>query len=64
MKLNKINLSQNTLITIGAILAVIIMVIVGITSVSANAIAYEEKVTEAKSAISVQEKSKFVSGTC
>lgn len=61
MKLNKIdfskiNLNKNTLITIGAILAAIIMIIVGINSVTANAIAYEEKVTEAKSAISVQEK--------
>lgn len=61
MKLNKIgfsniNLNKNALITIGAILAAIIMVIVGVNSVTANAIAYEEKVTEAKSAISVQEK--------
>lgn len=61
MKLNKINfsnfnLNKNTLITAGAILAAVIMVIVGINSVTANAIAYEEKVTEAKSAISVQEK--------
>ena len=51
MKFNK-----GTIIIIAAVLAAIIMAIVGITSVPANAIAYEEKVTEAQSAIKVQEK--------
>lgn len=51
MKLNK-----SILIIVAAIFAVIVMGIVGINSIPANAIAYEEKVTEAQSAIKVQEK--------
>lgn len=49
-------LSKTTLITIAAVISVILLIIVGVTSVAGNAIAYEEKVTEAQSAISVQEK--------
>jgi len=51
MKFNK-----GIVIIIVAVVAAIIMAIVGINSVPANAIAYEEKVTEAQSAIKVQEK--------
>ena len=51
MKINK-----GTLIVAAATVAVIILAIVAISSVPANAIAYAEKVTEAKSAIKVQEK--------
>lgn len=51
MKFNK-----GTAIGIGAILAVIIIVIVAINSIHANAIRYEENVTEAQSAIKVEEK--------
>lgn len=39
-----------------AIIAVIIFAVVGINSVAGNAIAYEEMVTEAQSAIKIQEK--------
>lgn len=49
-------LDKKTLITIAAVVSVIFLIVVGITSVTGNAIAYEEKVTEAQSAISVQEK--------
>ena len=52
--MNKIN--KGTLIIVGAIVAVIIMIIVGISSVHSNAINYYEKVTEAQSAIKVEEK--------
>ena len=51
MKFNK-----STAIIALVILAVIVMSIVGINHVPANAIAYEEKVTEASSTIKVQEK--------
>lgn len=51
MKFNK-----GIVIIIVAVVVAIIMAIVGINSVPANAIAYEEKVTEAQSAIKVQEK--------
>ena len=51
MKLNK-----SILIIVAAVFAAIVMIIVGINSIPANAIAYEEKVTEAQSAIKVQEK--------
>ena len=51
MKINK-----GTLTVAAATVAVIILAIVAISSVPANAIAYAEKVTEAKSAIKVQEK--------
>ena len=51
MKFNK-----GIVIIIVAVVAAIIMAIVGINSVPANAIAYEEKVTEAQSSIKVQEK--------
>lgn len=51
MKVNK-----TVVIIVVAILAAIIMLIAGITSVTANAISYYENVTEAQSAISVQEK--------
>lgn len=51
MKFNK-----GIVIIIVAVVAAIIMAIVGINSIPANAIAYEEKVTEAQSAIKVQEK--------
>ncbi len=51
MKINK-----SILIAIAAIVASIIVIIVGINSITANAIAYAEKVTDAKSAIKVQEK--------
>lgn len=51
MKFNK-----TIAIVIAAILAGIIMIIVGINSVHANAIAYEEKVTDAQSNIKVAEK--------
>lgn len=47
---------KGILIIIGALIAVIVMVVVSVNSVPANAIAYEEKVTEAKSAIKIQEK--------
>lgn len=51
MKINK-----GTIIIVVAIIATIILAIVAINSVPANAIAYAEKVTEARSAIKVQEK--------
>lgn len=51
MKFNK-----TVLIIIVAVVATILAVIVGISSVTGNAIAYEEKVTEAKSNIKVAEK--------
>lgn len=51
MKFNK-----GILIGIVAVLAAIVMVIVGINSMHANAIAYEEKVTDAQSNIKVAEK--------
>lgn len=51
MKFNK-----TIVIIIAAIIAAIIAVIVGINSVAGNAIAYEEKITEAKSNIKVAEK--------
>lgn len=51
MKINK-----GVIIAIAAAIAAIILAIVAINSVPANAIAYEEKVTEAQSAIKVQEK--------
>lgn len=47
---------KGILIAGAAILAVIILVIVGINSVAGNAITYEETVTEAQSAIKIQEK--------
>lgn len=49
-------MKKGIIITIVAVLAVIVMLIVGINSVPAKAIAYEEKVTEAYSDIKVQEK--------
>jgi LemA protein len=51
MKFNK-----GTVIVVVVVFAVIVMAIVGINHVPANAIAYEEKVTEAFSDIKVQEK--------
>lgn len=51
MKINK-----GVLITIAAVIAVIILAVIAVNSVPANAIAYEEQVTEAQSAIKVQEK--------
>lgn len=51
MKVNK-----TVLITIGAVVAAIIMTVVGLFSVYGKAVSYEENVTEAKSAIKVQEK--------
>ena len=51
MKFNK-----TVLIVIVAVLATILAIIVGISSVAGNAIAYEEKVTEAESNIKVAEK--------
>lgn len=53
MKINK-----GTVIAIVAVVAVILGSVVGITSVPGNAIKYEEKVTEARSAINIQEKSR------
>lgn len=54
--MKNININKGTLVTIGAVVAVIIMVIIGISSVQAKAINYYEKVTEAKSAIKIEEK--------
>lgn len=51
MKFNK-----TVVIVIVAIVAAILAIIVGVASVAGNAIAYEEKVTEAKSNIKVAEK--------
>lgn len=51
MKFNK-----TVVIIIVAVVAAILAVIVGISSVAGNAIAYEEKITEAKSNIKVAEK--------
>lgn len=51
MKVNK-----GTIIIAAAVLAAIIVAIIGVNGVHANAIAYAEKVTEAQSAIKVQEK--------
>lgn len=51
MKVNK-----TTAIVISAVLAAIIMTIVAINSIHGNAINYEENVTEAESAIKVEEK--------
>lgn len=51
MKFNK-----TTVITISAVVAAILALIVGINSIPANAIAYEEKVTDAESNIKVAEK--------
>ena len=51
MKFNK-----NVLISIVAVVAVILAAFVGVNSVAGTAIAYEEKVTEAKSNIEVSEK--------
>lgn len=51
MKLNK-----TVLIILAAVVAVILTIIIGVNSVAGNAIAYEEKVTEAKSNIQVVEK--------
>lgn len=51
MKFNK-----TAAIVIGAVLAVIIMVMLGVNAIHANAIKYEENVTEAQSAIKVEEK--------
>lgn len=51
MKLNK-----TVLISIVAVITVILAVIIGVNSVAGSAIAYEEKVTEAKSNIQVAEK--------
>lgn len=53
---NNIKINKTVLISVAAVVAAIIMIIVGVSSVQANAIAYEEIVTEAKSAIRVQEK--------
>lgn len=55
MKFNKGNV-KGIVIGIGAIVAIVLMIIVGVVSVQARAIAYEEKVTEARSAINIQEK--------
>lgn len=57
MKFNKGNV-KGIVIGIGAIAAIVLMIIVGVVSVQAKAIAYEEKVTEARSAINVQEKAR------
>jgi len=51
-------MKKGIIITIVAVLAAVIMLIVGINSVAAKAIAYEEKVTEAYSDIKVQEKAR------
>lgn len=51
MKVNK-----GTIIIIAAVLGAIIMAIIGVNTVKANAIAYAEKVTEAQSAIKIEEK--------
>ena len=48
--------SKGIIIGIAAVVAVIIVIIIGVNSVAATAIGYEEKVEEAKSAIKVQEK--------
>ncbi len=53
MKVNK-----GVVITVVAVIAAVIALIVGITSVPGNAIKYEEKVTEARSAIKIQEKAR------
>lgn len=53
MKINK-----GIVITVVAVVAVVIATVVGITSVPGNAIKYEEKVTEARSAIKIQEKAR------
>ena len=47
---------KGILIGLGAVVAIIVMAIVGINSFTATAIGYYEKVTEARSAIKVQEK--------
>lgn len=47
---------KTTFIIIASVVAVILMLVVGINSVPAGAISYEEKVTEAYSAIKAQEK--------
>lgn len=47
---------KKILVIIAAILAVILLAFVAINSVAANAISYEEKVTESYSTIKVQEK--------
>ena len=47
---------KKNIIIVAAVLAVILMTVIGINSVTASAIAHEEKVTEAYSDIKVQEK--------
>lgn len=49
-------MKKNVLIIAAVAVAVVIGIIVGINSFAANAISFEEKVTEAQSAIKVQEK--------
>lgn len=49
-------MKKTIIIIIAAVVAVVLMAVIGINSVAAKAIAYEEKVTEAYSAIKVQEK--------
>lgn len=51
-------MKKTIIIVIAAIVAVFVLAIVGINSVPATAIAYEEKVTEAYSDIKVQEKAR------
>lgn len=57
MKFSKENV-KGIVIGIGAALAIILAIIIGAFSTQAKAIAYEEKVTEARSAINVQEKAR------
>lgn len=57
MKFNKGNI-KGIAIGVAAVFAVILVIIIGVVSVEAKAIAYEEKVTEARSAINVQEKAR------
>jgi len=49
-------MKKTIVIIVAAVLAVILMAVIGINSVTASAIAHEEKVTEAHSDIEVQEK--------
>lgn len=47
---------KTILISVVAVLTVIVMAIIGVNSVTANAIAYEEKISESYSNIEIQEK--------
>lgn len=52
----RFNINKTVIISIAAVFAVIIMIIVAVFSVQGSAITYEEKVQEAKSQINTQEK--------